>query len=170
MKTLTDVRARDLMQEHVTSLAADTPIREAIDTLREDGISGAPVLDGSGKVVGMLSTSDIARSEHLSGDRLTEERGSYDLSNPIGDALEEERVEDEEFTGREDYSPEVLGRETVGDWMRPRIVSVAPDAPLRRVCELMLSEKVHRVLVLENDTLRGIISTMDIVRHLTETL
>jgi predicted transcriptional regulator len=169
MKTLADVRARDLMQEHVTTLNVDAPIREAVETLRGDGVSGAPVLDAAGKVVGMLSVSDIARPEHLEGDRINEVRGDYDLGNPIGDAFEEERVEDEEFT-RSDYSPEMLGRETVGDWMRPTVISVAPDAPLRRVCELMLSERVHRIVVIENGTLHGIISTMDIVRHLATTI
>jgi CBS domain-containing protein len=170
MKTLAAVHARDLMQAHVTTLNADAPIREAVETLRSDGVTGAPVLDGAGRVVGVFSVSDVARPEHLQGDRIADVRGDYDFGNPVGDALEEERLQDEEFTGREDYSPQLLGRETVGDWMRPRVISVPPGATLQHVCELMTSEKVHRVMVIENDELRGIISTMDIVRHLAETL
>ena len=170
MKTqLTDVRARDLMRTDVVTLNADITIREAVETLQDDRLGGVPVVDASERVIGFLSLTDIARSEHLQGDRVSENRGDGQLSNPIGEALEEESVDDEEFSGREDYSPELLGRETVGQWMTRGVVSVAPSATLRDVCSLMLRESVHRVVVLEHGRLRGIVSTMDVVRHVAET-
>jgi CBS domain-containing protein len=169
MTTRTDVRVRDLMRTNVSTLSADATIREAVQTLQDDRLGGVPVVDASERVVGFLSLTDIARTEHMQGDRLTESRGEWRLANPIGEALEEESSADEEFTNREDYSPEMLGRETVGQWMTSGVVSVSPDATLKQVCRMMVTESVHRVVVLdERGRLQGILSTMDIVRHLAE--
>ena len=99
---------------------------------------------------------------------MAEERGERQLANPIGEALEEESLDDEEFVNRDDYSPEMLGRETVGQWMTRGVVSVTPTARLKEVCATMVRESVHRVVVLERGRLQGIISTMDVVRHLAE--
>lgn len=168
MTPLTDVRARDLMRTQVVTLNPDASIREAVETLQDDHLGGVPVVDAAEKVVGFLSLADIARIEHLQGDRVAEMRGDRQLANPVGEALEEEALDDEEFAGREDYSPEMLGRETVGQWMTRGIVSVEPDATLKQVCATLVRESVHRVVVLERGRLKGIISTMDIVRHLAE--
>lgn len=168
MNGLTDVRARDLMRTNVVTLTADATIREAVQTLQDDRLGGVPVLDDAERVIGFLSLADIARTEHLQGDRVSENRGERQLANPIGEALEEESVDDEEFASREDYSPELLGRETVGQWMTRGVVSVGPSATLKQVCSLMVKESVHRVVVLERGRLAGIVSTMDIVRHLAE--
>jgi CBS domain-containing protein len=168
MTPLTDVRARDLMRTEVVTLSPDATIREAVETLQDDHLGGVPVVDEAEKVIGFLSLADIARIEHLQGDRVAEIRGDRRLANPIGEAVGEESVDDEEFVGRDDYSPEMLGRETVGQWMTRGVVSVAPSATLQQVCSVMVKESVHRVVVLERDRLKGIISTMDIVRHLAE--
>lgn len=168
MTPLTEVRARDLMRSQVVTLSPDASIREAVETLQDDHLGGVPVVDESEKVVGFLSLADIARIEHLQGDRLAEARGDRQLSNPIGEALEEESLDDEEFAGRDDYSPELLGRETVGQWMTRGVVTIPPHATLKEVCAKMVRESVHRLVVIESGRLAGIISTMDIVRHLAE--
>jgi len=170
MNTLAEVCARDLMQTDLHTISADAPVSEAIESLEDNRITGLVVEDGAGRLVGVLSSSDVARIEHLRAGHLTETHGDYDPANPTGEAMGEELPEDEQFVGREDYSMELLGRECVRDWMTPRIISVGPDASLREVCEVMLREGIHRVLVVEGNTLRGMISTMDIVRHLATNL
>ena len=168
MTPLTDVRARDLMRTQVVTLSPDATIREAVATLQDDHLGGVPVVDESEKVVGFLSLADIARIEHLQGDRLVEQAGDGQLATPVGEAFEEESLDDEEFAGRDDYSPEVLGRETVGQWMTRGVVTVTPTASLKEVCATMVRESVHRLVVLERGRLAGILSTMDVVRHLAE--
>ena len=169
MTPLTGVCARDIMRTQVVTLSPDASIREAVETLQDDHLGGVPVVDQAEKVVGFLSLADIARIEHLAGDRLAEARGDRQLANPVGDALEEESPDDEEFTSREDYSPEMLGRETVGDWMTRGVITVPPDATLKQVCRTMVRESVHRVVVLdERERLAGIISTTDVVRYVAE--
>jgi CBS domain-containing protein len=161
--TLTETRARDLMQKKVVTLASDTPVEAAIRTLEECNISGAPVVDPLDNLVGVLSRQDVVRAAHVRDDRMGSARGEYYLMDPLEDY-------DEEFFSKEDYSPEVLGREVVRDWMNPEIISVEPDAGLAEVCRCMVSRNIHRVLVVEDDALKGIVSTFDVVRYLAQHL
>jgi CBS domain-containing protein len=170
MTALKHATARDLMEREVLTLNSATPVKEAIETFEEYRISGAPVVDTGGRLVGVLSAFDIARSEHIDGDRLSTERHDYYLSNPLGDEREEAPCDDEEFYGKEDYSQALLGRETVGDWMTPKIISVSPDTPIRDVCDRMVVEGIHRVLVREQGALVGIISSFDVVKYLAAKL
>lgn len=45
-----------------------------------------------------------------------------------------------------------------------RPIEVTPDTPLEKVAELMLEHKVHHVMVMENEALKGIVSSLDFVR------
>ena len=56
----------------------------------------------------------------------------------------------------------------VGDWMSPRVISVDPEATLFDVCRRMVDERIHRVLVTEESSLLGIITSMDVVRAVAE--
>ena len=53
---------------------------------------------------------------------------------------------------------------TAGQVMTINAVTVAPHEPLQRVCELMFNRRIHRVVVAEGTQIRGIITTMDILR------
>jgi hypothetical protein len=71
--------------------------------------------------------------------------------------------EEDEILEREDYSPELLGRELVGDWMNRGVIHVAPDDSLASVCKLMVKNHVHRVLFVERGALKGILTSFDVV-------
>ena len=53
-------KVRDIMEPNVFWLAADAPLERAAETLAERQISGAPVCDPDGKVVGMFTKTDLA--------------------------------------------------------------------------------------------------------------
>ena len=53
---------------------------------------------------------------------------------------------------------------TAGQIMTKPPVAVDPDTTLQRVCELMYNRRIHRVVVAEGSQIRGIITTMDILR------
>jgi predicted transcriptional regulator len=53
---------------------------------------------------------------------------------------------------------------TAGQIMTRPAVTVTPDDSLQRVCELMFNRRIHRVVVAEGTQIRGIITTMDIMR------
>ncbi len=54
------------------------------------------------------------------------------------------------------------------DWMTPEVVSVGPDATLTEVCGVMAEESIHRVFVLKDKRIQGVVSTLDIVTYLAE--
>ena len=156
--TIADARARGLMQTNIARLTTTDPVKEAVGVLEEYRIGGAPVFDEGGKLVGFFTLTDVARSEHFHGESLGERQPDFDID-----------VEDPGL-GREDYSPDVLGRELVQDWMNPSVIYVGPDASLSEVCRTMVSEHIHRVVVIDGNKLCGILSSFDVVRFLAEVL
>ena len=164
------VRARDLMQREVLTFAADTPIEEAIERLEDQRVGGAPVLDGAGEIIGMLTASDITKSEHVRTNRVESERRTYEMTDREEEDSEDELLVEDAIYSKEDYSPVVLGRTTVIEWMSKDVVSVPPDATLKAVCRSMIAKHVHHVPVADRKKVVGIISTLDVVRCLAEVL
>jgi CBS domain-containing protein len=168
LESLRTVRAEDVMQREVVSLPASTPISEAIRTFEEYHITGAPVIDGAGRAVGVLSVADIARGDHVRAGRLESERWDYYLASPLEEERDDLLSGDEYIFDKQDFSDETLGEQRAEDWMTPRVVSVDPSLDLPSLCKLMANEGIHRVLVTEEDSLIGIVSTFDVVRHLAK--
>jgi CBS-domain-containing membrane protein len=57
---LSTLRVRDVMTQAILLLRAETSVDEAWEQLHEAGVSGAPVLDARGRLVGVLSNHDLA--------------------------------------------------------------------------------------------------------------
>ena len=55
------LRAKDIMETNVITITEQTPIHEAIDVLAENEITGLPVVDGRGRLVGIVSEKDILK-------------------------------------------------------------------------------------------------------------
>jgi CBS domain-containing protein len=157
------VKAQDLMRTAVLTLSPDDTIETALALFEDAGIGGAPVV-ANGKLAGMLTLTDVSRTEHFE-DR-SSERGEYALSDAADDEDAFDLDPAEVLYLKHGYSPEVLGRALVGDWMSRGVISVAPEASLQQVCSAMASNKIHRVCVVEGDRLVGLITSFDIVRHM----
>jgi len=163
-------RARDLMHKDIVRLDSDTSIASAVETLESNGISGAPVVDASERLVGVFSLRDAARSEALNGGRLGERRGDNRVPDWSDEEHEGRFVLEDEISDREDYSTAAGGGETVSEWMNPTVIAVAPEASLKEVCKVMAREKIHRVFVVDGRRLAGVISSLDIVEYLSNAL
>jgi CBS domain-containing protein len=152
------------MQPDVLTLRPEDSVESAVGLLEEYHVGGAPVLDDSGRILGVFSASDVARRDHVQegGMGSAALRGAMPLldDEAEGEGLEEDLLE------REGYSPEVAGGLRVQDWMTHGAVSVGPDATLAELCRAMLAESIHRVFVVEDGRLRGVVSTFDLVRLL----
>jgi len=167
--TISSVKARDIMQTQVITLSPSMPIETAVETFEDLHISGAPVVDERGTIVGMLSAFDIAKSEHLQSGAIQTGGGDYEGMEMEGDRDDDDEDDeplsfDEVILSMNDFSPATTGRTRVGEWMTHEIVSVGPECGLRAICRLMVKEHVHRVPVVKNGRLVGIITTLDIVR------
>ncbi len=168
MNEIDIIRAEDLMQTEVITLQVGAPISEAVQTFEECGIKGAPVVDVAGNPVGVITASDIARTGHLQEDRITERRGDYYLIDAADELGVDGSRRSEEFLGKDGYSDEITGVETIGDWMTSHVISVAPEATIGDVCRTMSTEGIHRVMVIRSSKILGVISSLDIVRHVAK--
>jgi CBS domain-containing protein len=142
------------MNPGVLTVQEDMTVRELAGFLMANEISGAPVADEQGRLVGVVSLADIAAA--ASGEaRGTGEEGSSFFGRDWRDGedgLEEEDVEDLPLDGVR-----------VADIMNPKIYSVREDATVPEIASLMLNGHLHRLLVTREDRAVGIITTSDLL-------
>lgn len=147
------ITAADLMNPKVLAVREDMTLRELAAYLIHHQITGAPVEDGGGRIVGVVSTVDIAEAMLAGPGEAGADLGSGQPDEP------EEPGETEETD--EPYLPEddVLVR----DIMTPAIDSVPEDATVSEVASRMLDSHVHRLLVTRDGRPVGIITTSDLL-------
>jgi CBS domain-containing protein len=142
------------MTTPVTTLTAGATIEEAASLLVDADIGGAPVVDGHGRLIGLLDDSDLVLSEaRLHAPTTIEILGAY-----IPLPGERRRFEEE--------LRHALGR-TVGEVMEDDPPAVGPDATVEDVATLLHDRAVSRVAVVDADRqVVGIVSRGDLVRAL----
>jgi CBS domain-containing protein len=156
------VTARDLMREDVITVADSMPLSEVERVLSDNRISGAPVTDEAGRIVGILSWRDLI-------DRYVEDESARPRREPGWFHLSSEEMLEEDFDSFE--VPEE-SEETARDVMSGDIFTVPPDAGLKEIAEAMLKHRVHRVLVrgetgADAGRFLGILSTLEILNALS---
>jgi len=156
--TLNAETAADLMTPNPVSISDTATVREAIAILADRGFSAAPVIDKTGRPVGVLSQSDI----------LIHDREKVEYATPVPEyyAKSDLTTESGESLGA-GFQVEKADSTQVRDIMTPVVFSVPPDAPPRRVVEDMVGWKVHRLFVAdESGVLVGVISALDVLQRL----
>lgn len=162
MNPLHKIQAKALMRTQVLKLSPNMPIARALELFEDHKISGAPVVDTSGRVLGVLSASDITRAE-----RVNENNAHAQVRKLVmrgGDDEVDDDLAEEDLLSIEDYGPEVSDGPTVGDWMNPEVISVRPDSTLPELCRVLHENGIHRVLVMDGGELQGIVTSSDVVR------
>jgi CBS domain-containing protein len=147
------ITGSDLMNPGVLTVREDMTVRELASFLVEHEISGAPVEDAQGRLVGVVSMADIAAL--ASG----EERGGAEEGSSFFGAAWEDGLDEEDM---EDLQLDLDGLR-VASIMNPRIYSVREDATVSEIASLMLKGHLHRLLVTREDRAVGIITTSDLL-------
>jgi CBS domain-containing protein len=145
------VKARDVMTQPALSVAPDTPLRDVAALMLERRISGVPVIDGAGRVLGVVSEGDFLRRPEIESD------------GPGSGWL---RL----FVSPQDKARDYLkthGR-TAADVMSTPALTVVSDASLATVARLMSANGVKRLPVLEDGRLVGIVTRADLLRAVYE--
>lgn len=136
--------ARDVMSTPVVTARADTPVKELAALLTTYRISGVPIVDDGGQVVGIVSESDfltkLQHAEKHSGIRGTLER----LADPEGERKSGARVASELMT-----SP---------------VITADIGATVRDIVGSMTTHKVNRVPIVDGQKLVGIVTRADVLR------
>jgi CBS domain-containing protein len=144
------MRAMDVMTTDVITVDPDMTVQGLASLLAERGISGAPVVDAHGKLVGVISEGDLLhRAEIGTAHRHRDRRRSWWLDHFASD-LAREYVKSH-------------GR-TVKDIMTHDVVTVTEDTDLADVAALLEAKRIKRVPVMRDGQVVGIISRANIVR------
>lgn len=155
---------REIMETEVVEVRPDLPVKELIEILEENQITGAPVVDDGGNVVGVVSTRDVLRLAARE-----EEAGLS--SRPGGEREDEESGYFRYANGPAGFLPALppglpktrLGTRPVRDIMTRATFSVRPDATLPEAARFLHRTGIHRALVFEGDRLAGVVSLRDVV-------
>jgi len=143
------MQARDIMTSSVQTVRPDTPVTEIAKRLIERNISGVPVVDDDGQVVGIVSEGDLMRR----AENQTERRPSWWLAW---------------FGMPEDRQRNYI--KTHGtharDIMSPNVITVGEDAPLAEIAATLEKHRIKRVPVVRDGKLVGIVSRGDLLQGL----
>lgn len=161
---VSELHVRDIMQRQVATIREIATVRELAELLMQKEVSGAPVVSGTGDVVGVVSLWDIVglamketqRIELLwpAGDEHTGASSFFAVPTPLRP------------TGKPQWRTIVLPlleRHRVRDIMTRATFQVRPDASIRELAQYFTTSRIHRALVFEDGRLVGIVTTMDIV-------
>jgi CBS domain-containing protein len=158
--TLCAETAAELMTPNPVSLDGEATVKEAAAFLTDRGFSAAPVIDGAGRPIGVLSQSDIVVHDREKVEYVPAAPEYYqtaEVTTRSGERL------------RDGFRVENVERTAVRDIMTPVVFAVAPDAPVSAVVAEMLARKVHRLFVVDDaGVLVGVISALDVLRHLSQ--
>jgi CBS domain-containing protein len=150
--------AADVMNTQVLAVRPDMTVHELAEFLTENQITGAPVLDRHGRLVGVVSETDITESEtervemvHDRSDPEFDLRGWEDKANP--DEIRGLHVESEGLFVR--------------DIMTPSAYTVPHDTPVSRLAQTMIAGRIHRLLVTREARVVGIVTSLDLLKLLT---
>ncbi|MGE0489813.1 MAG: HPP family protein [Vulcanimicrobiota bacterium] len=145
------ILAQDVMSREVLTVRPHQCLSKVRELFLEKGISGAPVVDEDGELVGVISVTDLLGAE---GEHSYQREGFFldfaRLTQPL--------------RGINEDSP-------VSDIMSATTFHVGEMTPLHSVASLMTLHQLHRVIVTSGHRkVVGIISSLDLVKHLHDRL
>jgi CBS domain-containing protein len=142
--------AAELMTPNPVSIRDTALVNEAIALLTDKGFSAAPVIDEAGCPVGVLSQTDILLHDREKVNCVPTPNEYFEAANAAWG-----------------FHVEDVDKTTVRDMMTPAVFVVPLDADVARVVDEMLRLHVHHMFVVDGGgVLVGVISALDIVRHL----
>jgi CBS domain-containing protein len=138
------MRAHQIMTRSVVTVRPDATILEAANTMLQHHVSGLPVVDAAGKLVGIVSEGDFIRRGEIG----TQKKRSRWLSFLMGsDATQYVREH---------------GRK-VSEVMTPDPLTIAEDATLEEIVNAMEANGIKRMPVMRDGKLVGIVSRANLL-------
>lgn len=150
-----EIPARDVMHPRILTVSEEMTTDDLARYLIEHEISGAPVVDGIGHLIGVVSMTDIGRAMAETDD-LASPRSLDFYRNTAADVTLED-------LGQRYIEERAL---LVRDVMTPVIHQVAASAPVAEVARLMIEHHIHRLVVTEGKEPVGILTSLDLLRLL----
>jgi CBS domain-containing protein len=146
---------RDVMVRDVICVRSDMDLRDLAKLFLQQGITGAPVVDAQGDLVGVISQRDLLFYSLSRSDELVLDSDFYHRV----------RVEGQHIP--KGYQIEDTNTGCVSDVMTPVVHAVSESASVDSVARMMTRKHIHRVIVRRGRKVAGIVSALDVLRTLT---
>jgi CBS domain-containing protein len=144
--------ARDIMTQDVVTVNKNQPISDLAIIFIENHFNGVPVLDNTGKVVGMVTQGDLIEQ-------------NKNLHIPTVIALFDAVLFLESEKKFEDDLKKLTGSK-IEDIYHKNLITVSPDTYLSEIITIMAEKDIHTLPVLEGDKLIGIIGKQNIIHEM----
>ena len=147
------LKAKDIMTRNVTTVRAATTIEDLARTLMEHKISGAPVVDDNGDLIGIVTENDlISRDKRLHIPTVMRLFDAFIV-------LESQSKIEKEIKR--------MTAITVNDIYTKEAITVTEDTPVQDIATIMSEKKVHLIPVVEGKKIIGIIGKIDLIKGIT---
>ncbi|MEO6776353.1 MAG: CBS domain-containing protein [Kofleriaceae bacterium] len=137
-------RASDLMTTKLLTITAGASFLEVQHLFVVGQISGAPIVDAAGKVLGMVTASDLLR---------------------VSDQVHDDDLDPHPVPSAQGMTEQLRAYSAI-EMATFDVVWVSPDTPVSQVARRMRAEGIHRVLVGNDGHLQGILTSFDLLRAL----
>lgn len=142
---------KDVMRKRVITVDRWLTLAELAKVFAEKGITGAPVVDERGAILGVVSQTDLVRARREQSDGVPLYHTELDgVPRSLGIHIEE------------------IGAGRVEDIMTPGAICFEEDAPVGLVADAMRERHIHRVLVTRGKGIVGIVTSMDMLKAVSE--
>jgi CBS domain-containing protein len=145
------MKVRDLMSSDLEVVRPETSYKELVERMLARNVSGLPVVDDEGGLVGIVTEADVIRKQAW-GERERHRHRALDLVDRL-------------LSGRDPTSLTRITGLTAGDIMSRRVVTASPDDDLRQAAKTMLIYGVKRLPVVSEGRLVGLMSRADLMRY-----
>jgi CBS domain-containing protein len=153
------MKVKDVMNPKVVFCKPDDTVREAAKILKENNISGVPVLKGD-ELVGIISEGDLLKL------LIIPEKGELWLPSPF-EVIE---VPIRELLGWEDTKKMLsdVGSTKIEEIMTKDVHTISSEASVEEASEHMVRHRINRLPVTEDNQLVGIVTRGDIIDGLAK--
>jgi CBS domain-containing protein len=143
------LKAKNIMTKDVIKVEPSTTVEELARILTDKKISGAPVVDDSGKLIGIVTENDlISKNSRLHIPTILR---LFDAYIPLG-------------TSRLEIGIRKMAASTVGEICTKEVVTVDDEASLEYIATLMTEKKIHLLPVMKEGNMVGIIGKKDVLK------
>jgi CBS domain-containing protein len=149
------MNAKDVMTARVITVTPETTVQELAKLLAEKEISGAPVVEADGRLVGIVSEGDLLHRAETGTERRVQRRRSWWLDSVAAEEAARDYVR-------------AHGR-MVRDIMTANVIAVSETTDLAEIATVLETKRVKRVPVLRDGKVVGIVSRANLVRALATT-
>ena len=147
--------AKDLMTEKVVCVHPETPIKDLIKILVKNHINGAPVVDKNGKLVGVVSKTDIVEYDG----KTSKKQAAVSKKSFYSDTNGKLKKAFDKVSKSKSF-----GKAVVKDIMTSHVITAQADDTIDRLAKIMYDKKIHRIIIQDKGRVVGVVSTIDILR------